>query len=407
MSVLERDALERGGGMGLLLHLDAFSGLAGDMLVAALLDLGVPLAPIEEALSTLPLGEVRLEHFHVERSGIRARRFVVHSPPEEHERTHSEIVALLGNLPVGVGDRARAAFRVLAEAEAEVHGVAVGDVHFHEVGAVDSIVDIVAVSAALDYLGAEVSCSPLPLGHGTVRSRHGILPLPAPATVACLRGIPTYDGGVAMELVTPTGACLVRTAATRFSRWPAMKPRAIGWGAGARELDDRPNVLRVVLGDPVERRGPRSLTLLETNVDDATPELLAHALDRLREAGARDAWATPVTMKKGRMGTQLSVLVDADRAEELAAAVMRETSTLGVRAQDVARFERPRRVVTVETRYGSIPVKIADGDGLPVGLKPEHDACAAAARAHGVRLSEVVDAARTAARGALDEECVG
>jgi hypothetical protein len=397
-------ALARGGGVGQRLHLDAFSGLSGDMFAAALLDLGLPLAPIEEALATLSLGEVRLEHAYVERSGIRARRFVVHAPEEEHERTHGEIVALLEPLPVGVRDRARAAFRVLAEAEAEVHGVEVDDVHFHEVGAIDSIVDIVAVAASLEYLGAEVSCSPLPLGHGTVRSRHGILPLPAPATVACLRGIPTYDGGAAMELVTPTGACLVRTAATSFSRWPALRARAIGWGAGARELPDRPNVLRVVLGDPVDRIERRTLTLLETNLDDATPELIAHALDRLRELGARDAWATSVTMKKGRMGTLVSVLVDPPRAEEMAAALMGETSTLGVRAREVTRFERPRRVVTVETRYGPIEVKIADGDGLPVGLKPEHDACAAAAREHGARLSDVVDAARIAARGALDED---
>lgn len=388
--------LARGAGRGARLHLDAFSGIAGDMLVAALLDLGVPLAPIEEAIGALDLDAPILEHDYVMRSSIRARRFGVGAPAADRDRTHREVQALLEPLPGALRERASEAFALLAAAEAEVHGVDVDEVHFHEVGAVDSIVDVVAAAAALDHLGAEVSCSPLPLGRGTTRARHGVLPLPAPATLLCLRGVPTYDGGVDAELVTPTGACLVRSFASRFERWPAMRPRAVGWGAGARELPDRPNVLRVVLGDPVQTLRRRPLVLLETNVDDATPERLAHALERVREAGARDAWTTPITMKKGRAAQKLSVLVDEAGAEAMAQELLRRTPTLGLRAHPVDRFERPRRIVEVQTRYGPIPVKVAEGDGLPARSKPEHDACAAAARAHDVSIDEVIEAARRA-----------
>lgn len=385
--------LERGAGAGKRLHLDAFSGVAGDMFVAALLDLGVPVAPIEAAIASVGL-EVELRHEYVARSSIRARRFEVIAPDEAHERTHRAIAAMLEPLEEGVRRRARAAFLRLAEAEAQVHGVSVDDVHFHEVGAVDSIVDVVAASAALEYLGAELSCSPLPMGRGAVKTRHGLLPLPAPATLLCLAGAPTYDGGVAMELVTPTGACLVATNASRFERWPAMRPERVGWGAGTRDLQDRPNALRVVLGEVAHTS--RELVLVETNVDDASPEALAYALERAREAGARDAWSAPVGMKKGRAGVRLSVLVEPSSADAIVDVLLRETPTLGVRLSNVERRERPRRIVRVATRFGEIPVKIADGDGRPRRAKPEHDACAEAARAHGVSLNEVERAALAA-----------
>ena len=391
--------LERGCGSDRRLHFDAFSGLSGDMLVAALLDLGIPLEPISTAIDALQIADLTMVHGHVERSGIRARRFEVRAPASEHERTHAEISQLLGTaaLRPGVRDRALAAFALLAQAESEVHAVPLEDVHFHEVGAIDSIVDVVAVSAALEHLGAAVSCSPLPMGHGTVRSRHGVLPLPAPATVRCLMGVPTYDGGVEAELVTPTGACLVATATEHFVRWPPMRVLAVGYGAGALDLPDRPNVLRVILGRPEAEPRVRHLTLLETNLDDASPELLAHALERLRDAGARDAWATPIQMKKGRGGTKISALVDPGRDQEWARILMTETPTLGVRLRVLDRWERTRRRGEVETRFGTLPVKVADGDGLPLRVKPEYDACAAAARAHGRPLHEVQAAALAAA----------
>ncbi|GAB5543229.1 MAG: nickel pincer cofactor biosynthesis protein LarC [Sandaracinaceae bacterium] len=372
-----------------LLHLDAFSGVSGDMLVAALLDLGVGPEIVDDALAPLGLS-FSLTHSHVERHGIRARRFVVECPEEDHERHLSDILALLAPLPAPIRERAHEAFARLAEAEAAVHGTTVDAVHFHEVGAVDSIVDVVAACAALAHLDATLSCTPLPLGHGLTKSRHGTLPLPAPATLLCLKGVPTYDAGIAKELVTPTGACLV--AGARFTRWPSMRPKAVGFGAGTRDLADRPNVLRAVLGEPLEDE-TAALISLETNLDDATPELIAHALDVVREAGARDAWITPVQMKKGRSGTQLTVLADAPDADRLARVILRETPTLGVRFVPFTRLERPRRTVVVPTPFGPVPLKVADGDGLPTRAKPEHDACVKLARQHQRPLDEIVAAA--------------
>jgi len=367
-----------------ILHVDAPSGLAGDMLAAALLDVGAPVEVLEECVARLGLG-VTLSHAHVERSGIRARRFLV-AAESDLERDHASIRALLEANPFPGVEGALAAFSRLAEAEAEVHGVPPDEVHFHEVGAVDSIVDVVAVSRALATLEVDrLTCTPLPLGRGYVDSRHGRLPLPAPATLLCLRGAPTYDGGVDAELVTPTGASLV--AGAEFLRWPAMRTEAVGWGAGARELADRPNVVRVVLGASVGE-GER-MVLLETNLDDATAETLAYALQRALEEGARDAWATPLLMKKGRAATMLSVLVAPPQVEALRELLLVETGTLGVRAREVERVARPRRVIQVETELGAVPVKIAEGDGLPRRVKPEHDACAALARETGRPLREI------------------
>lgn len=379
-----------------LLYLDAFSGVAGDMLCAALLDAGAPVDRVDAVLRALPI-EARVTHAPVERGGIRARRFLVEAPEETRERTWSTIDAMLREAPLApaVRDRARATFARLAEAEGEVHGVPAADVHFHEVGAIDSIVDVVVACALLDALDVEVVCAPLPMGSGFTGSRHGRIPLPAPATLACLRGVPTYDAGIEGELVTPTGAALVVEASARFGRWPAMRPSHVGHGAGARELADRPNVLRAVRGHAVVEGA--TLVRLETNLDDATPELVAHALERLREEGARDAWVSPITMKKGRAAVMVSALAERGAEARLARVLLAETPSLGVRMDEVGRVERPRRTVEVATPYGAIAVKIADGDGLPRHLKPEHDACAAAARAHGVTLREVIAAALTAA----------
>jgi uncharacterized protein (TIGR00299 family) protein len=271
-------------------------------------------------------------------------------------------------------------------------------VHFHEVGAVDSIADIVGAAVALDYLGADVICSPLPMGRGFVRSQHGPIPAPAPATLLCLRGVPTYDAGIDAELVTPTGACLVRAAAKRFARWPSMNALRVGHGAGARELADRPNVLRLVLGDPAAsiETDDGEYVVLEMNVDDMTGELMAVALARAQEAGARDTWSTPIGMKKGRPAVMLSALAHHGDQERVARALLSETSSLGLRVRRVGRVERSRRVLTVQTEYGPIAVKVADGDGIAPNVAPEYEACRAAAEAHGVPVKLVFAAASAA-----------
>ncbi|MEM9069589.1 MAG: nickel pincer cofactor biosynthesis protein LarC [Myxococcota bacterium] len=378
-----------------LLFIDAsISGLAGDMFVAACLDLGLDWGLAEDALAPLGL-EFQAEISRVSRSGIDAAHFKVIPGDAQPARDWSTIRTLLQRLPTGPRERALATFERLAGAEATVHGVAVDKVHFHEVGAVDSIVDIVAACTFLDHLGGTVVSSPLPLGHGTIQSAHGVLPLPAPATVACLEGAPTVSGNANCELVTPTGAALVRTAATRFEAWPSFRPKKTGWGAGTRELPDRPNVVRLVTG--AASQATDTIHLLEANLDDLSPEIAAHAMSEAFAAGAVDVWLSPITMKKGRLGTLFAALVPDAAKDSVARAILRETSSLGLRHRRIERVVRPRRSVTVTTRFGELPIKIADGDGLPRNVAPELEPCRAAAKAHDVPLKEVFAAALAAA----------
>ncbi len=396
--------LAEGAGAGKVLFFDAFSGVAGDMTIAALLDLGVPLLVIEHAVAALPLEGFHLHGGHAHRSGIVATTFDVHVEGPQPERTHGEIDAMLAAAPLERRTRelARRIFRRLGEAEAAVHKMPLADVHFHEVGAVDAIVDIVGAAAAIVHLGAEVVSSPLPMGRGFVKARHGILPLPPPATVECLRGVPTYGVDLDAELVTPTGAAILATVASRFERWPTFAPERVGFGAGQRELPDRPNLLRAVLGahtGPADDAGPlASHVIVEANVDDLTGEVAAHAIEALLVAGAVDAWATPITMKKGRPALTLAALAPIALADTVAAVLLLETTTLGVRRTPVTRTERPRRTVVVVTAYGPVAVKVSEGPFGPPQIKPEFDACAAAARLHGVPVREVIAAALAAAR---------
>lgn len=393
-----RAPLTRGAGLGKTLFIDAFSGIAGDMLVGALIDLGVPEQMLRDALSTLPLDGYELRLARRERGGLSALALDVMITRDQPPRGYAAIRALLEDAPA-IPDDARAlaarAFEVLAEAEAAIHGTRVEDVHFHEVGAVDSIVDTVAAAVALDFLGATVVCSPLPMGRGFVRAAHGPLPLPAPATLLCLSGVPTYDSGLDVELVTPTGACLVRAAARSFARWPALAPLRVGHGAGTRELEDRPNVLRVVLGEALSDSGLPVAThrVIELNVDDLTGELAAVTLQAAFDAGALDAWTTPIGMKKGRPAIMLSAIAPLDRAHDVGQAMLRESSSLGLRMREVARVERPRRILTVETEYGPIAVKVAEGDGLPEQAAPEHDDCRKAAETQRIPVRQVYAAA--------------
>jgi pyridinium-3,5-bisthiocarboxylic acid mononucleotide nickel chelatase len=389
--------LEAGAGRGKILFFDTQSGVAGDMTIAALLDLGVPWEVVESAVAKLPIAAIRIQQTAVTRGAIGATHFSVSHPPEQPHRSFREIRDLLRScaLEPDVLALSLAIFQRLAEAEAEVHRIESDEVQFHEVGAVDAIVDVVGAAACLIHVGARVLCSPLPMGSGSVMSEHGVLPLPAPATVNCLAGVPTYAAAIEGELVTPTGAAIVATVAESFVTWPTFAPERVGWGAGTRSLPDRPNALRVALGAPAsERPSAHSHTLVEATVDDMTGELAAHALSALLLAGALDAWATAVVMKKGRPGLVLSALAPIELAGAVADVLLRETSTIGVRFSDVSRRELNRRVVDVETEFGTIPVKLS-GEGSDFHeAKPEFDACVEAARRHGVPVRKVVDRAR-------------
>jgi uncharacterized protein (TIGR00299 family) protein len=402
----ESRELERGAGQGKLLFLDAPSGLAGDMIIAALVDLGVPRTVVAEAIASLPMTGFHLHFGTATRSGVVATSFDVHEDTPQPPRAYAAVRALIdaGRCSDAIKALAHRTFLRLAEAEAKVHRMPLDEVHFHEVGAVDSIADVVGSAAALDYLGATLHVSPLPMGRGFVKAAHGTLPLPAPATVECLAGLETYDAGVDFEFVTPTGAAIVGAHAERPSvAWPRTVPLRVGWGAGTKELRDRPNLLRAVLGDLPERAhaaasqlSQLSHVVLETNVDDATGELAAAAIEAVLAAGALDVWATPITMKKGRPALTLSAIATAAMADSIAHAMLRETTSVGLRRYAVDRVERPRRFVEVATAYGPIPVKVSEGAYGPPQVKPEFDACAAAAKAHGVPVREVLRAALAA-----------
>ncbi|MDP3278144.1 MAG: nickel pincer cofactor biosynthesis protein LarC [Deltaproteobacteria bacterium] len=386
------------------LHLDCFSGLSGDMIVGALLDLGGPFEVVESALRCVALEGYAITAHRVDVSSIACTRFVVEVEPGHPQRSWRDIRALIENS--SLSDEIRRgvllSFSVLAEAEARVHRVEVDDVHFHEVGAVDSIVDIVAASALFDYFGAKVTCAPLPMGRGFARTDHGIIPLPAPAVLEVLQGAPTYDAGIEGELVTPTGAALVRAFVQEFLTWPPMGPVRTGFGAGTRSLADRPNALRVILARDGEARADNiaepstSHVVIETNIDDASSETIALACAELLRAGALDVWTEAITMKKSRQATKLSALVAREDADRIARVVLRETTSLGVRFVSCSRLERPRRMVEVQTQWGSIRCKIADEDDLPPVGKPEDDDVAAVARAAQIPARVVRETAHAA-----------
>jgi uncharacterized protein (TIGR00299 family) protein len=381
----------------MFLLLDTFSGIAGDMAMAALVDLGVPIEALRDAVAALGVPGIVIQAERVSVASIAATRVTVHCTKPQPQRNFADISALLSASKLDDETRTLAAqiFRRLAEAEAEVHGATPEDVHFHEVGAYDSLADIVGVARALTYVGAELVSTPLPMGRGFVRCQHGTLPLPAPGTLAALRGVPTYDAGIDGELVTPTGAAIVAVTCRRFERWPTFTPLRSGWGAGTRVLPDRPNVLRVVLGSaPV---GQVDWVQVEANVDDLTGELAAVAITKLFEAGAADAWAVPITMKKGRPALTVAALCRAALESEVSATMLRETTSIGLRRHVVSRTERPRRTVSVTTRFGTVSVKVSEGPYGPAQLKPEFDECVARAAEHGVPVRVVVAEALSAA----------
>lgn len=386
-----RAPLSRGDGQGKVLFLDAFSGIAGDMTVAALVDLGVPFGVVRTAVGALGL-DCEIAVARASTGALGASHFAVTPGSNQPERRFADVRELIDAAALDGGTRAlaQAIFARLAQAEALVHRVPLEEVTFHEVGAVDSLVDVVGAAACLDFLGARVIGSPVPLGRGSVRTAHGLLPLPAPATLECLRGVPTVEADLDFELVTPTGAAILATAAASYERWPAITPERTGFGAGTRALPDRPNALRVVLGEASHTERTSELFVLEANVDDMTGELAGHVIGLLLDAGALDAWAVPTTMKKSRPGLLLSALVGAASADSLAALVLRETTSIGVRRLPAERLERPRRLVSVETRFGPIPVKVSEGPFGPPQAKPEFDACARAAIAASVPVREVI-----------------
>jgi len=476
---------------GLHLHVDCASGAAGDMMLGALIDLGVPLDVIGHALDQIGAGRQRLRVTHVTKSGIAAIDIKVdtsgqiagaqrhqhaghvhtghppgeepahgagdhahgdhahgdhahgddaheahaahthahglrpddthdhrhaaagpehgdhhhaHGPTREHAHYHyADIRARIAGAALTEGTKRRALdiFDRIARAEAKLHGTTVADVAFHEVGAIDSVVDVVGTAAALDWLSpASVTCTSVAMGHGTITCSHGVLPVPAPAALEVLReaGGVIADGGVARELCTPTGAAILAATVTSWQPAPIGRPLAVGWGAGDADLADRANVLRVVVIEPPAVAAD-VVWQVDANLDDMSPELCGPASDSIFAAGAVDVWWTPITMKKGRPALMLSALAATPVREAVIAAILRETTTIGVRYAARERTVLARRTVEVATRYGAIAVKVASDGASIENAAPEYEACAAAARLHGVPVKLVYAAALAAFDG--------
>ena len=417
-----------------VLYIDCFSGVAGDMLLGALIDAGVPLAEVRGALGSLAIDAETVWTERVTRAGLAATKFCVrgedaartpgHRVPAPHthddaqghqphghshgetshdhaqpHRTVAEIASLIEGSALSHTGKSRAVslFNRLAEAEAGVHGTTIDRVHLHEVGALDSIIDIVGTVHAIEQLGVDrIEASPLNVGGGTVRSAHGVYPVPAPATLRLLRDTPVYAGPQQVELVTPTGALLVTDYASAFGPLPAMRVNRIGYGAGARDLAGTPNVTRVVLGQadgaPAEgapAEGGDRVVVIEAEVDDMNPQFFGGLIESLLSDGALDAFYTPIHMKKGRPGTLITVVAPPAARGALSAALFRGTTTIGVRYRDAAREVLARETVVVSTTAGEIRVKVARRDGEVANAAPEFDDCARAAAATGRPVKEI------------------
>jgi uncharacterized protein (TIGR00299 family) protein len=397
-----------------LVYFDCASGASGDMLLGALVDLGLPIDSLRQELAKLPLGGYRLEARAVDRSGLRATKVDViidqdmHHHQHEHPHGHDhrglrDILDLIGRstLDTAVKERAAALFRRLAEAEAAVHGTSPEEVHFHEVGAVDSIVDIVGGVCGLAWLGADgFAASALNVGTGAVTMSHGTFPVPPPATARLLNGVPVYGAGEG-ELLTPTGALLVTAYATAYGPLPAVRLEGVGHGAGSRDTPGRPNVLRIIVGEEAAGASERVL-VLETEIDDMPAQLYGPLMDHLLAAGALDVFYTAVQMKKGRPGLLVTVLCDPSRREALEEVLFTETTTLGVRRQEWERTALERDRVTVETVHGTVAIKRGRRGGRVYNAQPEFEDCRRIAEARGVPVKEVWAAALAAYRGAAE-----
>ena len=394
--------------MGRILYLDCFSGASGDMVIGAFLDAGLPFERLEEALGSLALGdECAVSAEPVSRSGVGATKFTVAETDRDgagHPHRHlSGILALLDRSALAEASRARAArlFRRLAETEAAIHRMPVEKVHLHEVGALDSIIDIVGGVFALEWFGAErIVASAVNLGSGTVACAHGTMPVPAPATAALIAGAPVYAGEPGGELLTPTGALLVSEFAGEYGLLPPMRIERIGYGAGSRDPRGYPNVLRVLVGEPADGPSGERVVAVHCEIDDMNPQIFGVLMEHLRDAGAVDVFYIPVQMKKNRPGTQVTVLAPPARREAVCAALFRETSTIGVRYGEVTREVLAREIVPVATGYGEIRCKVARRGAAVVNVAPEFEDCARAARTHRVTVKEVHAAAVQASRDA-------
>lgn len=381
------------------LYFDCFAGASGDMILGALVGAGADTQVLRERLQLLDVSDFDLSFETVDRSGISATRAHVRTGEEKHHRHLSTILKIIerSRLSTGVKSRAALIFTRLGEAEARVHNIPVESVHFHEVGAMDAIIDVVGACIGFELLRIErFVASPLHVGGGTVEMAHGRFPVPPPAVVELLGDAPVYGGDIQGELLTPTGAAIISTLVESYGAMPQMRVAAAGYGAGQREYERFPNVLRVMIGETESDAESERLLVIETNLDDVSPQIVGHLMERAFERGALDCFFTPVQMKKNRPGVLVSILCRPADRETMYQLLFHETTTIGARSYEVERKALPRESMLVETEFGAIRVKVARSQGRVVNAAPEYDDCRVAARKWDAPLRDVEAAARAA-----------
>lgn len=387
-------------------YFDCFSGISGDMVLAALVDLGWPVGELEREVDKLGLFGYQIEAKKVAKQSIFSTQIEINVEEGKKERTLKDILSILdkSKLEEKIKERSRAIFTRLASVEAKIHGKSPQKIHFHELGGLDTIIDVVGAVAGMNYLGIEkVYSSPLPLGKGFVKCEHGILPLPAPATLELLKEIPVYGSNIEAELVTPTGAAIIGALAENFGQMPLMKIDSIGYGAGQRDLPI-PNLLRVSLGALKNVYQEDVVSLIQTNIDDMNPEFYEHVIDRLFDEGALDVFLTPIQMKKTRPATMLSVIVNQEEIEKMLELIFDETTTLGVRISKIKRRKLNREIRKVATKYGKIEVKIGKLNGILKNISPSYEECRKIATRLNIPLKEVYQEAEQATSDLLTKK---
>lgn len=392
-----------------ILYFDCPTGISGDMFLSSLIDMGVGFDAITAELEKLPVDRIDIEIGKEVRHSVTGTTFRVKTTEAAHHRTFADIKAIIdaSSLSAGVKALSTEIFSLIAQAEGKVHGISADEVHFHEVGAMDSIIDIIGAAMAIESLGpVKVFCSPVPLGSGTARTMHGVIPIPAPATVEILKGVPIASSTIPFELTTPTGAAIIKTLAEGFGPMPAMTIERTGYGAGKKDFKETANLLRVFMGTSADASKDASegadeeadeeagLTVLETNIDDMSPQIAGYLIERLLDAGALEAYFTPVQMKKSRPGLLLTVLCEAEKSGPLTDLIFAESTTIGVRSYPVSRRCLERRTEEVTTPYGRIRVKVSVNKGVVVTSQPEYEDCRKAALESGVPLKRVIDSAK-------------
>ena len=386
-----------------ILYFDCFSGVSGNMILGAMVDAGIDIKALKKELKKLDLHGYSLKVSKVKRKGIKGTKVdvIVDKKKHLHHTHYKDIKRLIerSKLPEKIKEDSLSIFKNIAEAEAKIHRTSVDNVHFHEVGAVDSIVDVVGASICISLLNSDtILSSPINTGKGMVKTEHGLLPVPAPATTEMLKGFPSYSSDIEFELATPTGVGIITAMAKASNAIPVMKTNAIGYGAGSKDFSDSPNLLRIMIGEGYSPSEQDSITVIESNIDDMNPQFYDHIMNRIFDAGALDVFLTPIIMKKNRPAVKITLLSDNDNVNKLADILLKETTSFGLRMYKTERIKLEKEIKTVKTEYGSTKVKIGKKNGKIINIAPEYEDCKRIANERGISIREVYEKVKSATR---------